>query len=57
MSSNGPVRSQISNFTDAGVLLHGANHIESTKLILTLRIDEVGLSIVVVLDWSLPTCE
>ena len=46
----------MSNFTDARVLLRGANRSDSTKLIHTLRADEVGIS-TVVFDWFLPTCE
>ena len=42
-SNNDPLRSQVSSFTDSRVL-GGVNHTESTKLIHTLRADEVGLS-------------
>ena len=46
----------MSSLTDARILLHGASHSDSTKLIRTLRADEVGVS-TVVFDWVLPTCE
>ena len=47
---------KVSSFTDARVLLSGANRTESTKLICTLRADEVGSS-AVVFSWLFPIYE
>ena len=46
----------MSSFTDIRVLQPGANQNEWTKLMHTLRTDEVSLS-TIVFDWLLPTYE